>query len=302
MTAVRLSVVVAVHNAASVIGGCLEALLAGAEGLPVEIVVVDSSTDGTADLVRRRFPGVRLAHFPEPLGIPQLRGHGAAQANGDIVAFLDPYCIVDPEWVRRTFEVHRDRPEGAIGGAVELDAESRPTLGNWATYLSEYAPFMPPLAEGGARELVGSNIVYKRWALDSAGTPWEQGFWKTFLNMKLLADGHHLWATPRLLVKLRKPVPLTEFARSRYDHGRCFAGMRVAGTGPTSRALRALTTPALPVVAFWRRWRAFWPKRRFRSRFLAAIPLLLAFDVSWAWGELAGYVLGPKRTCQRLFY
>jgi hypothetical protein len=297
-----LSVVIAAHNAATVIEDCLLALQAAAAGRNVEIIVADSSTDGTVTAIRERFPGVTVQHFAKPMAIPHLRGAGIAVTRGEIVALLDPYCIVGERWVSEIVRAHAQRPEPAIGGAVALDDEGQPGLVRWATYFAEYAGFVPPLQEGPGAELAGSNIAYKRRALGPSAAWPHTGFWKTFVNRQLQADGHTLWSDPGLLVTLRKPIPFAEFLRSRYHHGRCFAAMRVAGGRRSTRWLRAVTAFLLPVVALWRQTCSIWPKARYRAKFVMSMPLLFLFHANWAWGELWGYLQGPGRSCEQLFF
>ena len=78
--------------------------------------------------------------------------------------------------------------------------------------------------------------------------------------------------------------------------------MRVAVAPQRERWLRALTAPLVPALALLRQARSFWPKRRHRTKFVMALPLLLIFHASWAWGELWGYLRGPGRSCSQLFY
>lgn len=286
----KVSVVIASHNPGAVMEDCLAALHTHAGGDSVEVIVSDSSTDGTPDLVRERFPEVRLLKFPAERTLPELRGAGIAEARGERIALLDPYCIARDNWLVEA----RQTTASATGGTVEF--EDRQPFGRWATYLAEYAAFLPPLAAGPATELPGNNLVYRREALGNIAALKDSGFWKAAHNERLKNDGHQLWNTPSLCVTLRKPIPVGEFFRSRYHHGRSFAGRRAASL------LRALTAPLLPVLFCYRRTRGFWPKRRYRSRYLAALPLLWLFDCSWAWGELCGYLRGPGRSSQRLFY
>ena len=61
----------------------------------LEIIVVDnSSEDGTVEMVRREFPGVKVLDMPENLGAPALN-RAFAQARGDWVMILDDDCWID---------------------------------------------------------------------------------------------------------------------------------------------------------------------------------------------------------------
>lgn len=301
-SAVQLSVVIAAHNAAHVISTCLDALERQPDRRSMEIIVADSSTDGTDALIQRAHPDVRLLHVDEPLGVPQLRGRAIAVARGEIIAILDPFSVPDDRWSAEVLAAHAARPNLVIGGEVDLyEADTQPLLA-WAIYLNEYGMFMPPTRTGIVSIVPGSNVSYKRACLYDDSRPRRTEFWKTFVNDEAAAGGSPLWLESRIRVALNKPTVFSDFLRTRPLHGRCFAAMRTAEAGWLTRLARAATTPAVPFV-LWARWtRAFWPKRRRRGIFLATLPLHLLLFAAWAWGELLGYVAGPGDTCQRLYY
>ncbi len=298
----KLSIVIAAHNPGPVIADCLAALETQDGKHTAEIIVADSSSDGTGDLIRERFPNVCLLHYAEPANLPQLRGVAIAAARGEVIAILDPYCIVQDRWLTELLVLQTRRPELVVGGAVELDCANDQNLVRWATYFCEYAAFMPPLREGPSRELTGNNIAYRRRALENGNALARLGFWKAFVNWRLQATGHQLWSAPSLIVKLRKPIPFLEFLRSRYHHGRCHAAMRLTETLPYQRWWLVLAVPMVPYLLLWRQLKSFWPKRRHRLRFVMTIPLMLLFHYGWAWGELWGYLRGPGRSCAQILY
>jgi GT2 family glycosyltransferase len=85
-----ISAVVVSYRAMPLLARCLERL---AEELPAgsETVVVDNASgDGTAEAVRRRFPGVRLLELPANLGFGGGVDRGVAAAGGDELLLLNP--------------------------------------------------------------------------------------------------------------------------------------------------------------------------------------------------------------------
>lgn len=299
----RLSVIIAAHDAAPALEQCLRALEAQAKPPRVEIIVAESSSDGTADLVRTRFPTVRLLSCPGTSTIPYLRARAIAAAAGEIIAILDPFSIVGENWLNEVLRVHEQRPNLAIGGAVELHDAARQDFWSWTTYINEYGMFMLPLRPGETTILPGSNVSYKRSALfDEGGRPRHEVFWKTFVNQQLQLAGSPLWLAPSVVVSLNKPIPFWEFFRTRYDHGRCFAAMRTATAGAAERWLRALSFPLLPVLLFWRWGRVYFEKRRYPGRLVMSTPFQFLLFSSWAWGECAGYARGAGSSCGRLYY
>ncbi len=298
----ELSIIIATHNASQVIEACLSTLYKQKLIDKAEIIIADSSSDGTDKLISESFPDVELLHFPEPLTLPRLRGQALAKARGGIAAILDPFSVVGENWCSELLRVHAERPEFAIGGAVELYRSDERSLVDWCNYINEYGGFIPPLEEGVVDILPGSNISYKRQALPEPDSLREKGFWKAFVNWKLEAGNHPLWLAPAVTVYLNKPVSFPEFFRSRFDHGRCYATMRVADQPASTRYFRALTTPLLPLLFHWRLARSYWPKRRHRKEFILTSPLMFLLNISWAFGELRGYLSGPGQSCSKLFY
>lgn len=301
MTTPRLSVVIAAHDVDAVIGTCLAAL--EPQCAPhTEVIVADSSTDSTADIIRTRFPWVRLLHFDAPLTLPYLRGHGIASSRGEVIALLDPFSVAAPDWVERVCAAHAAVPNLVIGGAVDLHRPEAKSWCDWTIYFNEYALFMPPIQRGPTWIVPGSNVSYKRAALFDGAASRYAVFWKTFVNWDIERSGSPLWLADDVLVELNKPIAFGDFLRSRYFHGRCFAGMRMQQAHRGSRITRAASTVLVPLILTMRWTIGFWTKGRHRLRFALTLPGQLALFVVWAWGEAWGYLRGSGRSCEHLFY
>jgi glycosyltransferase involved in cell wall biosynthesis len=299
---VTLSVVIASHNAAGVIATCLQALERQRDSVNFEVIVSDSSSDATPSIVERQFPFVRLLRSPAPLSVAALRGRGIAEARGDVIAILDPFSVAAGDWAGRVLETHEQIHHGVIGGAVDLYRPDAASYARWATYLNEYALFMSPVIRGATWILPGSNVSYKRAILFDGDRPRYPVFWKTFVNWQEEAGGAPLMLEPSMRVELNKPIPLGHFLKTRFVHGRCFAGMRVQHSSWPARIARAGSTLLLPPLQLWRWGTAFWRKGLHRGRFLATLPVQLALFVMWSAGEACGYLGGTGRACERTYY
>ena len=100
------------------------------------IVVVDGSTDGTAEALRGvecPFP-VRVIEQPNG-GAAHARNRGAAEAGNDVILFLDDDMICDPNLVREHARLYLDGAEAVIGD-TPIDPQSPPgflpqSVGRW---------------------------------------------------------------------------------------------------------------------------------------------------------------------------
>lgn len=302
MSAPELSVVIATHDARGVIEICLAALLGQPGSERIELIVADGSRDGTGELVASRFPRVRLLRLDPALNVPELRGRAIAQARAPVIAVLDPFSVAAPDWIEQTIDAHRRLSNVVIGGAVEMHDAPHASFAAWTLYFNEYGMFMPPVVQGPATIVPGSNVSYKRGALFDGERPRYPVFWKTFANWDAESSGSALWLQPAMQVALNKPIPLGDYLRTRFDHGRCFAAMRVEQSAWRVRALRALSTPAVPLVLCVRWSRVILRKPRRRALYLSTLPLQLLLFAAWSVGEAVGYLCGRGASCRRLFY
>lgn len=119
MTRPTVTVIVAAYDAAAVLGDCLRSLLAldyPADRL--QLVVVDNaSRDATAEVARAGGPRITVLHEPQR-GAGAARNHGLAAATGDVVAFTDADCVVDPGWLTPLVTALDDPSVGIAGGSI----------------------------------------------------------------------------------------------------------------------------------------------------------------------------------------
>jgi N-acetylglucosaminyl-diphospho-decaprenol L-rhamnosyltransferase len=88
---IDLSIVIVTYNSAVHIGACLESLGPSLDGVDAEVIVVDNaSSDGTAAIVRKTFPHVRVIETGANLGFAGGINAGLASAAGKYAAWINP--------------------------------------------------------------------------------------------------------------------------------------------------------------------------------------------------------------------
>ena len=283
----KLSVVIGANNAQATISECLTVVRNQLNGQGVEIIVVDNSTDGTAEIVSNQFPDVKLIRSPESNFIPELWEIGISQGTSDIVAITTAHFVPGKNWIAGILKTHEKSYVG-IGGAIENDEIGG--LIEWAIYFCRYSSFMLPFPEASVKDFAGDNASYKRWALDRCKHVRDNGFWEPFVHAELLKNGQELLLTPTIVVYHKKSFSLLGFMKQRFWHGRQFGGTRASGLNSIWRLIYILLSPLIPIMYLSRITRRILVKKRHLGKYLLSLPILVLFLLSWATGELSGYL------------
>lgn len=291
-----LSVVIASVNGLPSIVECLERLEAQPERDRIEILVLDRRTDGTAEAIARRFPRVVLRAGLTGKSIPELRWEGMRAARAEWIAVLEDHCMVAPNWAAEVFR-SAGSDYGVVGGPVENGARER--ILDWAFFLAEYGACMPPLPGGATGGVPGNNAAYKRSLLPLEESVWAWR-WESFLQQELRRRGLRIFLNPAMLVFHKKSFGLGEMLGQRFLYSRSFAAMRAESMGFGARWLYAALSLGLPAVLLWRITAGVAAKRRNFREFVLGLPAILLFVLSWAAGEIAGYVAGGGDSLARV--
>ena len=297
MSTPGLSVVIACVNGLPIIDECLRAIQAQQGSVRVQTVVVDCCNNGTAEHIKRGFPGVKLVKVTERLGIPELRAIGTSHATEDVVAIIEDHCIVPDNWAEATLRAHQPG-YAAVGGAVENGSVDR--IVDWAAFLCEYSHAMLPIPEGEAIAITGNNASYKRELLNRVDESVKKSCWEFFLHEELEKLGARFLSAPAVLVYHKKEFGYWYFMSQRFHYSRSFAAMRRSRVSQVRRLFYVLSAPLLPGLMTWRIAKQVHHKRRYYKEFFMSLPILATFMVSYAAGEFTGYLAGPGRSLYRV--
>ena len=286
-----VSVVVPCYNGSRTIRRALESLIAQDFRSPYEVIVVDSSSDGTDAIVREEFPQARLLRLETRTPPGAARNAGVRQALADIIAFLDSDCVADPSWLRHLTSACTSGVAG-VGGSV---ANGNPaSLVGWASFLMEFARLAPSLAPRPLTDVVTCNCSYRRWVFEKYGYFHDDLFAEdTLFSHRLVLAGERLLFEPRALVYHHNREQMRGFLRHMRDVGEGVGVARLLGGMPHSGLSRRwwLVAAAYP----YRVGRIAWRALRGHPRDAWRLPLVMPL-VAMGFGVFTLGELGARRS------
>ena len=160
-----VSVVICAYNAERTMRPCLESLRKLDYPQYEVIIVDDGSRDRTAD-ISMDFAEFRLIRQPNK-GLSVARNVGLHAARGDIVAYTDSDCVVDPHWLTLMVRTLTEKNFDGCGGPNYAPHED-----GWIEACCAASPGAPChvlTADDVAEHLAGCNMVFTKSALLKVG-------------------------------------------------------------------------------------------------------------------------------------
>ncbi len=294
-----ISVVIAARNVRGTICACLDSLRAQQAGVDFEVIVVDSSRDGSEELIARDYPEVQLLHFAERKYCGGARNAGLAHARAPVVALIDADCVADPGWIGALHRAHQGA-DLVVGGAI-ANGNPESAVG-WAAYFCEFSAWLPAGRTRYLDDMAGANLSYKREAFERHGVFIEGTYCSdSEFHWRLAEHGERPLFTPDAQVAHHNLEGLVELLRHELEHGRSFA--RVRSRHRSFSKLRALAhtlgTPLLPARLVGKQLGNVLRSPGYLGRYLTAWPLTWLATCSWTLGEGLGYAEWLRTTADR---
>ena len=120
-----LSVVIVSYNTVALLARCARSVLADAPPGTEVYVVDNASSDGSADMVRRAFPAVRLIANNDNSGFAAATNQALRQARGRYVMLLNPDAELRRGSLPRVVAFLDARPEVGVAGARLIYQDGR---------------------------------------------------------------------------------------------------------------------------------------------------------------------------------
>jgi GT2 family glycosyltransferase len=155
----RLAIVIVTYNSAADVGTCLESIPAAARSTAHEVIVVDNaSADGTAALVRERWPQIRVLDAGGNLGFARGNNLGIRATASELVLLLNPDTVPAEGAIDRLVAALDALPRVAVAGPRIVDDGGRAEL--------SYGAMIGPLAE--LRQKLLTHGHERHWPLITA--------------------------------------------------------------------------------------------------------------------------------------
>ena len=281
-----VSVVIPSYNSARTIRKCLSGLSAQRTTLPFEVIIADSSDDGTEQIVSTEFPEVKLLHFDGRRSTGIARNFGIDAARGDIILFLDTDCVPNPKWIDQMVAGIFNGADG-VGGSVE-NGTPWSISGTVGFYLEFFRflghpgkPIPTPFLMGGTTGFRRRVLELMRYTDNSVGDDFIFGWGQVNLGRKL-------FFLPSVTVKHINKAGVRTMFRYQYKLGRGAYSYRCQMNPGIVRFL-----DAAPVLVFgiplavvpWIGWTVLRRRGVLETlKFSALLPVLFAGNGAWAWG------------------
>ena len=230
----KLSVVIVSYNVRSYLEQCLQSVQKALEGIEGEVFVVDNrSDDDSVEVVKTRYPWVRLIANDENMGFAKANNIAIRQAGGEYVLLLNPDTVVEEDTLRQVLAFMDSHPKAGGAGVMmhnadgSLAPESRralPTpwvsclkmLGFTKRYYMSHLPWDQP---GRIDVISGAFCFLRKKALDEIGLLDEDFFMygeDIDLSYRLLKGGWENWYLPYKIIHYKGKS--TQKSDYRYVH------------------------------------------------------------------------------------
>ena len=120
----KLSVVIVNYNVKHFLEQCLHAVYKAAKGIETEIFVVDNhSVDGSARLIREKFPNLNFIENTENVGFSRANNQAIRLAKGEYVLLLNPDTVVEEDTFRKVVAFMDAHPDAGGLGVKMIDGK-----------------------------------------------------------------------------------------------------------------------------------------------------------------------------------
>jgi GT2 family glycosyltransferase len=136
----EVAFIIPCYNSSSTLPLCLHSILNQEPPAPVEVIVADSSDDGSSDSMAMAFPEVRFLRSAVRTNPAAARNRGIAVASAPLCAFVDADVVLAKDWLARATAALTDERQGVCGSIAPYPEKN---LLGFCHFLIQFSKFLP---------------------------------------------------------------------------------------------------------------------------------------------------------------
>jgi GT2 family glycosyltransferase len=122
----KLSVIIVNYNVHYFLEQCLRSVLAAAENIEVEIIVVDNnSSDGSQEMIEQKFPEVRVISNKDNVGFSKANNQGVTEAKGEYILILNPDTVLAEDTIELVLNFAETKDKLGVIGVQFIDGTGK---------------------------------------------------------------------------------------------------------------------------------------------------------------------------------
>ncbi|NIA30579.1 MAG: glycosyltransferase [Actinobacteria bacterium] len=216
-TDITASVIIPSYKQKHVIFDALDSVTKQETDFRYEIIIVESSGDDTAELVRQRFPDVHVIELGQRAFPGTARNAAIKKARGKFLAFTDTDCIIDKNWLQQLVDSHK-RGYPVIGGMVRNGTPKN--IFGTLDYLLEFSDLITPHETTDISHFGTCNVSFEKNIFANYGLFIDQVKGSDSLYCRLIREkGEPLFHQPKAVIWHRNRTNLKKIMRNQYELG-----------------------------------------------------------------------------------
>ncbi|CAN1571560.1 COG1216 Predicted glycosyltransferases [Flavobacteriaceae bacterium] len=118
----QLSVIILNYNVRYFLEGCVLSVESALQNIDSEIIVVDNnSSDGSCEMMKSRFPNIKLIRNNQNVGFPKGNNIGVVEAKGEYICILNPDTVVAEDTFEKVLAFAKKQNNLGIIGVKLID-------------------------------------------------------------------------------------------------------------------------------------------------------------------------------------
>lgn len=127
MKKIDFSIIIVSYNTNKLLDKCLSTVFQNMGSLTIEVIVVDNgSTDGSQEMISKKYPQVHLIKNQKNIGYGQANNQGVRYANSDTILIINSDIEVQPDALEFLYRHFLMLPSKSILGAKLFNTDGTP--------------------------------------------------------------------------------------------------------------------------------------------------------------------------------